>query len=249
MRILLLEGDEQTATVVCNALAGERYILDRAKNCESARQLVAEGDYNLLIVDTCVLAADKLAFYQTLRTKVDLMPVLPIAPPEIEGNIEGLLDDLAIEPVKLTDLASRLSILMQLERQKRDCAEAQLRDRQQQLRLILARAWERAKPNFLDQVIAIETAIQALDKLTQKQAEQQAHKLAGSLGTYGLYRGSELAKKIETILELDLSTVSQQTPELEKLVLHLRELILQTTAENLQSIKNSEAATDRVALK
>jgi HPt (histidine-containing phosphotransfer) domain-containing protein len=112
--------------------------------------------------------------------------------------------------------------------------------KKQEMRARVAKLWERAKPNALDQLSQIEIAIQALfttvlDEPTQKIAERQAHKLAGSLGTYGLPQGSELAKQIETILESDLSVVREQMHYLVRLASELHLLIERTTPESLQA--------------
>jgi HPt (histidine-containing phosphotransfer) domain-containing protein len=112
--------------------------------------------------------------------------------------------------------------------------------KKQEMRMRVAQLWERAKPNILGQLSQIETATQALltaflDEPTQKIAERQAHKLAGSLGMYGLPQGSELAKKIETILASDLSVVREQMHHLARLVAELHLLVERTTTESLQA--------------
>lgn len=114
--------------------------------------------------------------------------------------------------------------------------------KQQQMEALVAKVWERAKPNVLEQLAQIQKATQALlsqglDQASRKTAEGVAHKLAGSLGTFGLLKGSELAKKIETIYESDLSVVEQQMHYLQELVVDLHLLVEQTTAETLQSTK------------
>ncbi|PSB00524.1 response regulator [Merismopedia glauca] len=254
MRILLLEGDEQTATVVCNALEGEEYILDRAKNWESAWQLAKNISYNLTIVDSCIAETDSLGFCQQLRAKVNRAVVLLITPSEIKGsaiqeaelqieiqhlkeNLKSLGADNLVETIYGVGYRLNPAYLQPV---------SVTDSRKQQMRALVARSWERAKPNVLEQLSYIEKATQALltnilDESTQKKAEQQAHKLAGSLGTFGLLQGSELAKKIETILESDLSVVHQQMHYLKKLVGDLHLLVEQTTAESLQSAKKPES--------
>jgi HPt (histidine-containing phosphotransfer) domain-containing protein len=113
--------------------------------------------------------------------------------------------------------------------------------KEQKMRALVARIWERAKPKVLEQLSYVEIATQALftavlDESTQKKAEQQAHKLAGSLGTFGLLQGSELAKQIETIFQSDVAIVHQQMHYLKELVVDLHLLVEQTTAASLQSV-------------
>lgn len=118
--------------------------------------------------------------------------------------------------------------------------------KQQQMQALIAKVWERAKPNVLEQINQIQKATQALlndslDEITHKIAEQKAHKLAGSLGTFGSIEGSELAKKIETIFESDISIVRQQMYYLKELVVDLGLLVEQTTGETLQSAKKNNS--------
>jgi diguanylate cyclase (GGDEF)-like protein len=66
--------------------------------------------------------------------------------------------------------------------------------------------WERFKVPILERVAAIDEAIAALQTGTlteplRSKAEQQAHKLAGSLGMYGFGEGSHIAREIEQALE------------------------------------------------
>jgi HPt (histidine-containing phosphotransfer) domain-containing protein len=66
----------------------------------------------------------------------------------------------------------------------------------------LDRMWVKFVPDLLDRVGVLEAAARVLatgeltDELRQ-QAQAAAHKLAGSLGTFGLGRGTELARMLE----------------------------------------------------
>ena len=66
-----------------------------------------------------------------------------------------------------------------------------------------SQGWEQFKEPILERVNIIEDALRAvqngtLDETLQHNAQQQAHKLAGSLGMFGLPEGSRLARDIET---------------------------------------------------
>ena len=113
------------------------------------------------------------------------------------------------------------------------------RQKQQEMRAFVAKVWDKAKPNLLQQVTTIVEASGVLlagelPAEIQQQARQQAHKLAGSLGTYGLGVGSELAKLIETTLELESSAVSAQKDYLHTLAIDLQQLVESTDARSLQ---------------
>ena len=84
----------------------------------------------------------------------------------------------------------------------------------QQTLAALAGVWNRFKERISEQVAVLEQAAAALLKETlgkelQQQAEQEAHTLAGSLGTFGFTEGSRLARKIESIFQAGAKSWSQ----------------------------------------
>ena len=88
----------------------------------------------------------------------------------------------------------------------------------------LLAVWERHRPEMLDRVAVIERAVTALitgdlGAELRGEAEGAAHTLAGSAGTFGYSRASQLAREIESELEgAELASV----PGLSKLALSLR---------------------------
>jgi HPt (histidine-containing phosphotransfer) domain-containing protein len=88
----------------------------------------------------------------------------------------------------------------------------------------LAQLWKRSKPSVMKRIKAVSTAIQDLAAGAPapgaiETARQQAHQLAGSLGTFGLPNGSKTAKAIEVELERD----TPRAEELQALVSALAE--------------------------
>lgn len=70
----------------------------------------------------------------------------------------------------------------------------------------LAEAWSRARSKMLARVETIDQAGSAwlegnLDSDLRQQAQTEAHKLAGSLGTFGLLAGTRFARELERTLE------------------------------------------------
>lgn len=66
----------------------------------------------------------------------------------------------------------------------------------------LAEMWERRRESFVQRAATIESAIAsllgaALTEEERAEAEREAHKLAGSLGTFGLPGGGQLARELE----------------------------------------------------
>ncbi|MET0113180.1 MAG: response regulator [Limnospira maxima] len=103
-------------------------------------------------------------------------------------------------------------------------------DRQFQLNQSIQKVWERFRETLDDRIITIEKAIAAandgqINLQMQKQARQEAHKLAGSLGTFGRREGSTVAREIELILQLDTSLISEHLPSLSILIDRLRQIV------------------------
>ncbi|MDA4114280.1 MAG: Hpt domain-containing protein [Thaumarchaeota archaeon] len=97
---------------------------------------------------------------------------------------------------------------------------------------LLRAMWEKNRPVALTRIAAIETAVSDLagdprasssSSDARRSAEWEAHKLAGSLGTFGLHRGTEIASEIELTLaragDLDPSEIRR----ISDLALQLRE--------------------------
>ena len=92
----------------------------------------------------------------------------------------------------------------------------------------LDRLWTKFLPEIEQRVALLETAVEALSSgsLSPEQsqgAHAAAHKLAGSLGTFGLQRGTELARQCEVALAQDLP--ADGLADLARWVVELRTLI------------------------
>ena len=101
--------------------------------------------------------------------------------------------------------------------------DALLRDR-------VAQLWSVKQPNFLARLAILNQAAQAqLSTVGQPEiylaAKLEAHKLAGSLGMFGLAAGSKIALEIETLLQTQQPLASPQQQRLQHLVQMLQQLI------------------------
>jgi HPt (histidine-containing phosphotransfer) domain-containing protein len=74
-------------------------------------------------------------------------------------------------------------------------------------RAAIREMYEISKERLLDRVVAVEAGVVALSSddgaAARTVGAQEAHKLAGSLGTFGVPAGSTLAKELELLLESD----------------------------------------------
>jgi HPt (histidine-containing phosphotransfer) domain-containing protein len=71
---------------------------------------------------------------------------------------------------------------------------------------LLSRLWQRSLPLLLERLAVLDAAANAAHAGTlaadlRAQATDEAHKLAGSLGMFGYPDGTDLARKIELLLE------------------------------------------------
>ena len=69
----------------------------------------------------------------------------------------------------------------------------------------VAEIWEKFRGATLERVATLENVVISLldgelDATLRREGEREAHKLAGSVGTFGFARGSELAREVELIL-------------------------------------------------
>ncbi|WP_016952399.1 response regulator [Anabaena sp. PCC 7108] len=98
----------------------------------------------------------------------------------------------------------------------------------------IADIWQRFRGRVNEQVNIIEQAAQpTLNPELRSQAAQEAHTLAGSLGTFGLPLGSQLARKIEKILKSAKNFHATDTNNLQNLVNLLRQEIESKDQQNL----------------
>jgi DNA-binding response OmpR family regulator len=104
----------------------------------------------------------------------------------------------------------------------------------QQTLTAIAGVWSRFQGRIRQQVEILEQATdallkQALDLELRQQAECEAHTLAGSLGTFGLMKGSHLARKIERRLQADRIWEEREARGLCELVKALRQEIYRSS--------------------
>ena len=110
-------------------------------------------------------------------------------------------------------------------------------DLQAQYLTFLHQTWVTEKPSILAQLTVFDQAIVALhqgaidsqspEKL-QKQAQHTAHKLAGTLGTFGLHQGMTLARQLEQIFSIQDCWQSDQAESIAALVQQLQQEIQHT---------------------
>ncbi|HEY9643246.1 MAG TPA: response regulator [Coleofasciculaceae cyanobacterium] len=103
-------------------------------------------------------------------------------------------------------------------------------DRTDELQQALAVAWQEVKPEMLERVAFLETVAHSIPgKVIEPQLRQkaiaEAHKLSGTVGSYGFRLGSQLAYQIEALLQSDQSFNSVEVAALQERVTALRQAL------------------------
>jgi HPt (histidine-containing phosphotransfer) domain-containing protein len=101
--------------------------------------------------------------------------------------------------------------------------EKQQQRHAQQMQKIVAMIWKQSQKKILRRLTILEHAVVALRESClheeqRQRAEQEAHKLAGLVGTFGFDRGSVLAREVELLLQT--ATARDET-----LALHIASLV------------------------
>jgi HPt (histidine-containing phosphotransfer) domain-containing protein len=94
----------------------------------------------------------------------------------------------------------------------------------------LDRLWNRFRPEMDERVDLLEAANKSLaaDKLSMHQREEAnsaAHKLAGVLGTFGLTKGTVLAREAEVMYSGDADPDPNSLPRLKEIAQELKAII------------------------
>lgn len=142
-----------------------------------------------------------------------------------------------LKPEPQHNKESTLSKVVKLAEEVAPEPKAQATIEQQAMAEVSA-VWERRKEKLSQRATVIEQAIAALlraplDNELRQQAQQEAHKLAGSLGMFNLDEGSRLAREIEYLIQLDSPLTQAQ-------MLHLNELAA-ALSQQLQQAANQFA--------
>ena len=118
-----------------------------------------------------------------------------------------------------------------------------------QTALGVSQIWQQVKDTIAERVKAIAQATTLLqnDSLTEEArrlAEQEAHKLAGSLGMFGSDEGSRLAREIEALFKADLVLAAEQKQSLAELVQALHQELQRLDSEQLPALPSANESPD-----
>ena len=116
MRILLIEDDQMVGSAVRQGLLLAGFAVDWATDGREAELSLANGVYDLAILDLGLPKKDGMAILQTLRAKGDAIPLLiASARDTVADRIAGLeagADDYVLKPFDLDELVARVRALL-----------------------------------------------------------------------------------------------------------------------------------------
>lgn len=116
MRILLIEDDEMIGKAVRRGLVQAGFAVDWVRDGRDADLSLANGVYDLAVLDLGLPKKDGMAILATLRAKGDSMPVLIASARDlVSDRIAGLeagADDYVLKPFDLDELIARVRALL-----------------------------------------------------------------------------------------------------------------------------------------
>ncbi len=116
MKILLVEDDEYTASLISNALTAHHYLVNTTENGQTGLELTAAYDYDLILLDVLIPGMDGMSLCRQLRSQGCQMPILMLTAQNTSGDrIRGLeagADDYVVKPFDLSELVARVKALL-----------------------------------------------------------------------------------------------------------------------------------------
>lgn len=114
MRILVVDDDEPLSRAVARALGLDGHEVKVAEDAAVARDVAAEGRFDLFIVDVRMPGEDGVSLCRHLRTAYDGAVLLLTAADAVEDRVRGLdagADDYVVKPFATEELLARVRAL------------------------------------------------------------------------------------------------------------------------------------------
>lgn len=116
MKILVVEDDQRTASMVSEVLRSHNYIVDTIAESQTALQLVRTFAYDLIILDIILPGLDGISLCRQLRASGYQMPILLLTVKDSSTDkVMGLdagADDYMVKPFDVSELIARVRALL-----------------------------------------------------------------------------------------------------------------------------------------
>lgn len=116
MRLLLVEDDSMIGESINEALTNENYAVDWVRDGRSAELALANGVYDLLLLDLGLPKKQGLQVLRDYRQRNGMLPVLIItardAMADKVGGLDAGADDYLVKPFDLDELFARVRALL-----------------------------------------------------------------------------------------------------------------------------------------
>lgn len=206
MQLLLIEDDESLIQLLVPALEAQNYRVDVAQSGDRGKTLAETAAYDVILLDVELPNLDGITICQQLRRAGHFTPIVLLTARNSNTDkvlgLESGADDYIVKPFHLEELLARINALLRRENHflhtQVSNASSDSDLFQDQLSLI----WERTKEITFSRIQDLFDVLQTLEKgdLSQtlcERSQRTAHKLAGSLGTFGFEEGSKIAQTLE----------------------------------------------------
>jgi diguanylate cyclase (GGDEF)-like protein len=231
-RILLAGLPDEAAVALREALEDAEPIV--AEDLDAAVLELQGGSFGVIVVDQRLPGGSGEELVRLLRARgsAEATPVVFCLDRGSEGGLarrmvdELNVDQLLYHPLDPAELTRHVGgVLHGSKPSPRASAEVATR-----LQAGVAELWERFRGTILGRVDAVESAVVKLlegdlDPETRRAAEREAHKLAGSVGSFGFLDGSRLAREAEEILAAERDLGPPDILRLADLVTALRQAL------------------------
>ena len=116
MKILVLEDDKKVANSIKRGFEEEKYEVDMANDGESGNQMVVQGSYSLVILDSVLPKKDGISIVKELRARKITVPILMLgAKDSVDDIVAGLnagSDDYMTKPFAFVELLARVKAIL-----------------------------------------------------------------------------------------------------------------------------------------
>lgn len=116
MKILVVEDDQRTASMVSEVLRSHNYIVDTLAESQTALQLVRTFAYDLIILDIILPGVDGISLCRQLRSFGYQMPILLLTVKDSSTDkamgLDAGADDYMVKPFNVSELIARVRALL-----------------------------------------------------------------------------------------------------------------------------------------